>query len=263
MFEIKISSWEDIVDLLEERRNTYQWYVNNCQYTDSSNVEVLIYQGNPIRPVYNKITKKYKLHETIQSNFLFNNYPNMGQQLIKYAEIKSPYNMRNILNPPREIDCRWCYFNIKIINIGSTTIEDYNLELLFDGDSIEKISDNHSYVNNYYTPSLAQQINRQRDDEREVYESKEYNNVINYHPKNKILVQEDSCSFRIGVIPKSHETKAIKLYWELKARDYNKKGELKLMVEPSFENEEEVIKVYSENDIKPEETIIQPKIKME
>ncbi len=263
LFGITISFWEDIVDLLEERRNTYQWYVNNCQYTDSSDVEVLISAGNIIRPTYNKITKKYKLHQPIQSNS-FLDISTIGQQLSIDLVKPSIFNNYSMLNSLRKIDYRWCDFTIKIINIGSTTIEDYNLELTFDGNSIEKISDNHSYINATLISSLERlQINRQRDDEREVYKSNEYNNVINYYPKKKILVQEDSCSFSVGVIPKSHETKEIKLYWKLKARDYNKNGELKLMVVPSFENEEKVIKVHSENDIKPDEIIIQPKIKME
>jgi len=42
LFEIFISSWEDIVDLLEERKNAYNWYINNCQYKSSSNVDVFV-----------------------------------------------------------------------------------------------------------------------------------------------------------------------------------------------------------------------------
>ena len=59
-FEIYLASWEDIVDLLMDYRNTFNWYINNCQYKDSSDVSVTI-DGKTectIHPQYYR-TKKY------------------------------------------------------------------------------------------------------------------------------------------------------------------------------------------------------------
>lgn len=40
LFQIDIASWEDIVDLLERYRQTYNWYVNDCQFKDATDVSV-------------------------------------------------------------------------------------------------------------------------------------------------------------------------------------------------------------------------------
>lgn len=50
-FGIEYKAWEDIVDLLEQHRSTYQWYVNNCQYKDVANINVS-FQGNETVTIY-------------------------------------------------------------------------------------------------------------------------------------------------------------------------------------------------------------------
>lgn len=60
-FEIDIFAWEDIVDLIEAHRNTYNWFLNNCSYKDVSDVEVFIggEKEHTIFPEYYRITKEY------------------------------------------------------------------------------------------------------------------------------------------------------------------------------------------------------------
>ena len=65
-FAIDIFSWEDIVDLLKEHRLTYNWYINNCQYADNSDVNISISlddDDDALHPEYFRITQKYKLRE--------------------------------------------------------------------------------------------------------------------------------------------------------------------------------------------------------
>ena len=40
LFAVDIASWEDIVDQLERYKTTYNWYVNNCQFKDTTDVFV-------------------------------------------------------------------------------------------------------------------------------------------------------------------------------------------------------------------------------
>ena len=42
LFEVHLACWEDIVDLLKENRQTFQWYINDCQYKDNTDVEIKI-----------------------------------------------------------------------------------------------------------------------------------------------------------------------------------------------------------------------------
>ena len=38
LFEVHLACWEDIVDLLEDNRNTFNWYINNCHYKGNTDV---------------------------------------------------------------------------------------------------------------------------------------------------------------------------------------------------------------------------------
>lgn len=62
-FEIDIFAWEDIVDLIEAHRNTYNWFLNNYSYKDVSDVEVFIggEKEYTIFPEYFRIRKQYTL----------------------------------------------------------------------------------------------------------------------------------------------------------------------------------------------------------
>jgi hypothetical protein len=42
-FEILLYSWEDIVDFIEENRNTYNWYIDNIQFKDKFDVQIDFY----------------------------------------------------------------------------------------------------------------------------------------------------------------------------------------------------------------------------
>ncbi|WP_249932099.1 hypothetical protein [Bacteroides salyersiae] len=48
LFAIDIASWEDIVDQLERYRTTYNWYVNNCQFKDTTDVLVTFHGKDEI-----------------------------------------------------------------------------------------------------------------------------------------------------------------------------------------------------------------------
>lgn len=56
-FVISLFSWEDICDMLRSYRNSYNWYVNNCQFLENSNVEISFngHKEIAIYPKYDKI----------------------------------------------------------------------------------------------------------------------------------------------------------------------------------------------------------------
>lgn len=41
LFHVDVFSWEDIVDLLERERTVYNWYLNNCQFKEATDVKVV------------------------------------------------------------------------------------------------------------------------------------------------------------------------------------------------------------------------------
>lgn len=256
LFEVYVTSWEDIVDLLEERRETYNWYINNCQYKDLSDIEVFIDRGKEytIHPAYFRITKTYALKENNPYDTIYRDIYN----LFESHKINSP--LCNPLYAQRKIDYTWCQIPFKIVNTGSTVIEDYKLYLSFEPDKIEKLDD---MFNSIYSPLMkpadVAQICASEQAQREVFESSEYWNEIEYRPLDKTLVQDDYRRFIVGVKPKP-DVGRIHVNWSVRSRNYKKDGYLIINVIPKYDDRTINVEVIDPNDLKETEIIIEPKI---
>lgn len=252
-FEIDIFAWEDIVDLIEAHRNIYNWYLNNCSYKDVSDVDVFIdwKKEYTIYPEYYRITREYYLKP---QNMFF-----ISQEELRLLKTNTQFmSLNNVLNPPSKHDYRWCTIPINIYNIGKTVIENYKLSIIIE--NVLEISDKFHYYNSRLMDQAAvAQINARKDAQREVFESTEYCNVIEYRPKERILVQDDHRTFKIAVKPKDN-VQSIKITWILYSRNYKKEGELLLNVEPKFEDKKEKVEVDNIDELKENEVIILPKI---
>ena len=250
-FEIDIFAWEDIVDLIEAHRNTYNWFLNNCSYKDVSDVEVFIggEKEYTIFPEYFRIRKQYTLRSRPQRLSSLSN-----------LLITPPLLGNNLFNPKYKHDYRWCTIPISITNTGKTVIENYKLEIIIEWDKVDEISDKFHYFNNIMMDqSAVARINASREAKREVFHSTEYCDVIEYRPKDPVLVQSDHRAFEIAIKPKDN-VQSIKVMWVLYSRNYKKEGGLILNVEPKFEDKKENVEVDNIDELKENEVIILPKI---
>lgn len=237
-FEVYLSSWEDIVDLLEERRNTYNWYINNCQYKDSTDVEVTI-EGKTeytIHPQYYRTTLKYEYCP-----------PNPFEIWVDSS-----------ISQHHETDYRWATVFIQVENIGSTAITDYKLYLNFEEDGLDDTSDMISYPNPIMSGTNYISILERIDRIREVFT---YNDSKDLYivPTENTLVQTDSRNFKIGIKPKDGVSEII-MNWDFKSRDYNKQGTIVIKVEPEYEDRVQIVKVDKFADMHQDEINIEPKI---
>lgn len=250
LFEVYLFCWEDIVDLLEERQNTYNWYVNNCQYKDSTDISVTFdgQQVVVIHPEYIHKTITYKLREKDPWTDFF-------QQSHSIVPTFSPLRF----NEPRKFDYRWCKVNLNIENTGSTVIKDYKLYFGVDADCIDGFSAGIQYENNILISDIVRSdINRKIDENREVYPTK-YSNLLQFIPNNSILVQTDNKSFSFKVLPKD-KVEEIVLFWDFKSQNYNKQGKLVIKVEPKYDYICETKLVDNVEDLKEPQVTINAKI---
>lgn len=252
LFEVHLACWEDIVDLLEERRNTYNWYINNCQYKDNTDVAITFNGREEIEiyPEYIRTTIYYKLDRLNTSN-LNNKYP------FHIVGMLNDINLSYNLTPNTDNKIQWCEIPIKIENTGTTVIEDYKLYFSTKKESVECISTGIAYLSDVFLDSsFRMEMNRQIDEDRELYESADSENELVYIPNDTILVQTDRrlFSFNIGL---KYGVDMIPIYWNFKSRNYNKKGLLKILVIPRYEEKTETRSCF---DLRESEVFIEAKI---
>lgn len=253
LFKVDIASWEDIVEQLERYKTTYNWYANNCQFKDATDVcvtfdgeEVLTIYPEFIRTTvhyeYKELTPFEKQWKAQLKDFVVSNN---GVSML-------PWNQRS------RIDKRWCEIHIHIENTGNTVIKNPKVKILFRPDDVEIISDRFSYLNAWGIDEAAKaQINASRDAKRELF--KTYSNEIEYRPKESVFLQTDERNFTISIIPKDGVME-LPLIWEFLCEDYQKKGFLTINVQPVIENITETKVVNNMVELKPDEVTIAPKI---
>lgn len=253
LFAVDIASWEDIVDQLERYRTTYNWYVNNCQFKDATDV-LVTFDGEEeiaISPEYVRTTVHYEYREltpferswqTQLKDFVI---PKIGASMMPW-------------NRPRQIDKRWCELNIRIENTGKTVIKTPKLIVSFRPEDIVRIDDDFCYCNAFGINEAAKaQINAGLDAKREVFQT--YKNQIEYRPKNSVFVQRDYRDFHMSIMP-ADGIKALPLFWYFLCEDYHKEGFLNINVEPKIEEQIKVVEVHDESELKPDEVSIEAKI---
>ena len=253
LFAVDIASWEDIVDQLERYRTTYNWYVNNCQFKDTTDVRVT-FDGEEeitIHPEYIRTTIHYEYKDLTLLE------PTWRSQL---KDLVSQNFDASIMSwsRPSPIDKRWCELNIRIENIGKTVIKTPKLVVFFKPDEIVEIDDDFYYCNAWGINEAAKaQINAGRDAKREVFQT--YSNQLEYRPKNSVFVQEDYREFHMSIIP-ADGIKTLSLIWKFLCEDYQKMGYLIINVEPKIEEQVKTIEVYDKSELKPDEVYIEAKI---
>lgn len=255
LFEVYLACWEDIVDLLEDNRNTFNWYINNCQYKDNTDINVTFKGQNEmtICPEYYRTIVKYEMVDCHKKSIISDYSLSM---LGFINNIKDP----NCLGKNNISNTQWCEIPVKIENIGATVIEDFKLYFRTKEEYVEKIDSGIEYMTDIrLSPSFRMEMNRRIDEEREVFESTESCNELVYIPNNSVLVQKDRrCfTFKIGL---KYGVTEIPIFWDFKSRDYHKGGVLTIIVNPQIEERVRTQRVYNFDRKKQTEVIIEPKI---
>lgn len=261
-FRIDIFSWEDIVDLLEQYRQTYNWYVNNCQFKDNTDVSVTFdgKEVSEIHPEYIKNITRYKLKKSRTTDILVSS-GDILQEYLKNnkAIVHIPYIDQSAYGFQRKYkhDYRWCNINIQLENTGCTVIRSPKLILYFNPDLIEEIDDKFRYNNAFgIDESVKAQINIKREQDQEVFE---IGDSIEYRPKETTIVQSDKRYFSFKVKAKDG-IDAFPIMWEFLCEDYKKHGFLTVNVIPNFIEKVKTEEVEDASLLKDDDIDIIPKI---
>ncbi len=205
LFEIHIFSWEDIVDLIDENRETHDWYLSLQKFKGTPDVMVC-FENNE-----NEITGSVPFCEK-HTHFILGTKP--MENLFEIYGIKKwqPVFKSQLFRGENKSYFR---FKLKIRNTGSTPIENPKLIIQLNG-NYEKIDDENVD---------AQIIPRKSRVDIEINNDKGLFCVI--PSRSTFALKEEYLSSTICIKPKV-EGSDIELAWELVSNNCTKEGLLKL-----------------------------------
>lgn len=249
-FEILLYSWEDIVDLIEDNRETFNYYVYQQQYIDNYNFKVYLNNFKNeiiIEPTCLRTIRRYKIKRS--KNSLQHSNSNI-EYLNHTASYNLSQNFGTFFPSFDNINYSLCDFEIIMVNEGNKVIEDWKVKIEFEENNYAQITDILG-SGPMGLPDISALKNKRTYCD---------NNEIRYRPlDDKPLVQKDNRSFEAWIEPLPKEYQ-LKLIWTIIARDYNASGELKVLVKPKYED----IYIYEEVETeaeKKEDEIIEMKSK--
>jgi len=256
-FEIIYYAWQDLVDLIESSRETFQWYVAEQQFVDKYDVLVSLNdQENPIiHPQYIHLIKTYKYApkrdyiEIAYNNILEQHHPTNRMILGK----------RRYKNP--QFNFAWCQINIAIENTGSIVIEDWKLILQLEREMIKELSEDYQGDEDKTSiPALLPlDIIKMQIANRTVFINNE-SSSLTCKPLAAALIQKDKKHFSFWLRPASHEVTYINISWRLLARDFSRDGVIKLNVQPQITQQIKQIPVEYSATIKSDEETYEERV---
>ena len=223
LFEVHVFAWESIVDLIEENKQTQDWYLKNQNYKLNQSVALTFQNGLTEYSCYPRfkqfITHSHqKIIPTINplySNPLLGLVPNFGvTPVITYSKTTENHS----------------FIPIKIIinNTGDEPIEEYKILLDFEGE-IQDLSDTNEKKEGLNLAFISKYIPN-----TSLWSETMQGKII---PKQKILVGDDHLNSEDIFIKPFPKESDIIIKWKLISKDFKDEGELILKVFPEIEKE--------------------------
>lgn len=266
-FEVYVSSWEDIVELMEEYEHTYNWYVRNLNFRHTTSITVS-FDGEEtleINPQYFRFRHITKLSPTYEPNSIeYFRFQQENNPLLKQLKdsIERQRKQQELLNAELygiyKKNYSICYLPIVICNTGDVTLENYCVRVWFE--NTDYVGDCFCYVNHRLMDAAEKAaINRAKDENREVFKDSSYSNVVNYRPKRQSLVPGDSASFEVSIIPEQ-DTKTVIMHWELLSNQGKLNGENTISVVNEYIDKDITTDIQEQNEYKEPYITIEPRI---
>jgi hypothetical protein len=226
IFEVHIFSWEVIADLIDEHKPVHDWYASNRKYRLDQSVQIQFEGGLAEMEIAPKFRQK-KIHR-YQKALPASDYPTGNiQQMLLQAHDRlrvKPISIPPTLGRTTE-NLSMVPVRIQIANTGSTSIDDFKLIFRVEGD-IERIDD----TNIEY--SLITPLSVQNRKKNVRFSSNNIGGEIEPE-KNALVGQDVFISDQIYLRP-TDSAKEISIKWKFVAHEFNREGELKLIVNPDI-----------------------------
>lgn len=235
---------------LPEYQKVYNWYLKNENHHRISSAAVCFSGGDLERlyePKFQKTIDKFLLKPKEDEVNLDNLLQINSNNLAKYFEQLNKKQAMSFgqfaqLSLPKIDWHQNFWFKLCIENTGQTVIEDFKLEIDFDGDFIKV---GHASPSGIFSEHFSTDVNGYSNTERSLY----------VKPTEKTLVQGDSYTTdSIFLKPMIATASIVTIHWKLLARDFEDSGTLRIKIEPMFHQVISILHVESAKDEKEEFT---------
>lgn len=224
LFEVHVFSWEDIVDLIDENRQTHDWYVRSQNFRTNKSVAVTFQDGLTeliLTPKFKVTVTNYR--QRILPADPYNNpldfFTQQLQQPVMPIPIRSPLS-------ETKVNLSYCNIYFQIHNTGLDPIEEFKLFFTFDAEIQDLKDDNEEHTGlaiinaSRYVSCVS------------LWTDPMSGKVI---PRKSILVGDDtftSDDVFIKPFPKEYE---IPVAWKLISKDFKEQGKLTLKIQPDIQ----------------------------
>ena len=226
LFEIHMFSWEDIADLIEENKNTNDWYIKNINYKSMFAVSILFHDESEKLVFTPKLYKNhitYQLKEREQFSFGIHGAPYPEENRKTRIEIATePQPVRYYINGTN-YNRSASVFSIRLTNSGNVALKNFKVYFEFRGAdfAIDTVKKQNGFLDTFqYTYDTF----IYRDSTDGVFE-----------PKQEILVQKDGIrTDDFCIRPNIEEKQEIEVKWQLVSEDFDDCGSLFIEIDPEI-----------------------------
>jgi len=230
LFEIHLFSWEDIVELIDENKQTHDYYLKSQNYKSKKSVSITFQNGLSeltIIPKFKKTITHFKQKIKPANPFLSESFSEILRQQQEQFTRKNPFVIHT-QSPSIKINQSFCEICFYIHNTGLDPLEEYKLFFNFEGEIQNLVNDNEIIIGKLIIPktkSFPDVILNKNLMQGEVI------------PNKNILVSDDTLkSDELYIKPLPKECN-IKVHWKLISKDFKDEGVLKIAVKPNIIND--------------------------
>lgn len=224
-FEIHLFCWEDLVDLIEENKKTFDWFVRNINYKTSYTVEVSFHDNSKKLNFSPKLYKNhitYKLKELEHFSFGLHNYSPEDNRKTKLEIAAEPQPIRYFMNGTT-YNKSSSVFSIRLTNTGNAAIKNFKIYFQF--------------ISNGIVIDTVTKQNRFLDAFKYTYDTFIYQDTTDglFEPKQEILVQKDSIrTDDFCIRPTIEKAQKVEVKWQLVSEDFDETGSLFIEIKPEI-----------------------------
>jgi hypothetical protein len=225
LFEIHLFSWEDIVDLIEENKKTFDWFVKNINYKTQFAASIT-FHDNSNKLIFNpKLYKNhvtYKLKQRDQFDARLPYYSSEENRKTRIELATEPQPVRYFINGIT-YNKSASVFSIKLTNTGNTAIKNFKIYFKILGKS--------------FAIDTVTKQSRFLDAFKYTYDTFIYSDSTDgiFKPEQKILVQKDSIrTDDLCIRPNIEDKQEIEVKWQLVSEDFDESGSLFIEINPEI-----------------------------